>query len=314
MTTFVEARRRIESKDRSFRDKRMPAAEAAALVQNGDHLAIGGCLYSRTPMATLREILRRRPTGLTISRNLTCYEGELFMVAGAVDTLITAWMGIGLPWGLSPIQREWVEKGRINYTEISHLSLGLGYRAGAMGVPFLPTLSMLGSDLIETSGARTMEDPFTGETVAAIPAIFPDVAVIHATRADMAGNAQIKGYAHMDADLAMAATTVILSAEEIVDTEEIRRTPDSTVIPFFAVDAVVEAPFGSYPHEHYGLYDADMKHIDSYARRVKAEGAEGVRAYLEEYIYGPDTFDEYLDLIGRDQLAYRQRKAAELVG
>jgi glutaconate CoA-transferase subunit A len=314
VTAFVDARHRLEAKDRSPRNKRMTAAEAAALVQNGDHLAIGGCLYSRTPMATLREILRRRPAGLTLSRNLLCYEGELFMVAGQATRIITSWMGIGLPWGISPILRACVESGRVEYTEMSHLAVGLSYRAAAMGLPFLPTLTMLGSDLMETSGARTMECPFSGETLALVPALFPDVAVVHVHRADMLGNGQIDGYPHMDADIAAAAATVILSAEEIVPTDEIRRTADSTVIPYFCVDAVVEVPFGSYPSECYGLYDADIKHIDAYARRVKAEGEDGVRAYLADYVYSPATFEEYLDRIGREQLQESRRKAAELVG
>jgi glutaconate CoA-transferase subunit A len=197
---------------------------------------------------------------------------------------------------------------------MSHLAVGLSYRAAAMGLPFLPTLTMLGSDLMETSGARTMECPFSGETLALVPALFPDVAVVHVHRADMLGNGQIDGYPHMDADIAAAAATVILSAEEIVPTDEIRRTADSTVIPYFCVDAVVEAPFGSYPSECYGLYDADIKHIDAYARRVKAEGEDGVRAYLEDYVYSPDTFAEYLDRIGREHLQESRRKAAELVG
>lgn len=314
MATFVEARHRLEAKDRSPRDKRMIAADAAALVRNGDHLAIGGCLFSRTPMVTLREILRRGPTELTLSRNLMCYEGELFMVAGHATRIMTSWMGIGLPWGLSPILRAYVESGRVEYTEMSHLAVGLSYRAAAMGLPFLPTLTMLGSDLMETSGARTMECPFSGETLALVPALFPDVAVVHVHRADMLGNGQIDGYPHMDADIAAAATTVILSAEEIVPTDEIRRTADATVIPYFCVDAVVEAPFGSYPSECYGRYDADITHIDAYARRVKAECDAGVRAYMEEYVYSPDTFEQYLDRIGREQLAKSRRKAAELVG
>ena len=246
---FVEARRRLERKDRSLRDKRMAAKDAAQLVQDGDHVAIGGCLYSRTPLVTLREILRAHRVDLTLSRNLMCYEGELFLVAGAAGTLVTSWIGIGLPWGLSRITREFVEGGKARFEEWSHLALGLRYKAGAMGLPFLPTLSMLGSDLLARSGAQTMTCPFTGETLCLVPALFPDVAVIHVHRADCFGNAQIDGYPHMDADLAAAAATVILSAEEIVSTDEIRRTADRTQIPFFAVDAVVEAPFGSYPHE-----------------------------------------------------------------
>ncbi len=310
--TFVEARRRIEAKDRSLRDKRMTAHDAARLVRDGDHVAIGGCLYSRTPLVTLREILRAGRRDLTLSRNLMCYEGELFLVAGATRTLVTSWIGIGLPWGLSRITREFVEGGQARLEEWSHLALGLRYRAAAMGLPFLPTLSMLGSDLLGRAGARTMTCPFTGETLCLVPALFPDVAVIHVHRADEFGNAQIDGYPHMDADLVAAAATVILSAEEIVSTDEIRRTADRTVIPFFTVDAVVEAPFGAYPHECYGRYEADLDHIGAYARGVAAGGAGAVRAYLGEYVFGPETFEAYLERFGADRLRDQQRAAQEL--
>jgi len=309
---FVEARRRLERKDRSLRDKRAAAKDAAQLVHDGDHVAIGGCLYSRTPLVTLREILRARRVDLTLSRNLMCYEGELFLVAGAAGTLVTSWIGIGLPWGLSRITREFVEGGKARFEEWSHLALGLRYKAGAMGLPFLPTLSMLGSDLLARSGAQTMTCPFTGETLCLVPALFPDVAVIHAHRADCFGNAQIDGYPHMDADLATAAATVILSAEEIVSTDEIRRTADRTQIPFFAVDAVVEAPFGSYPHECYDRYEADLDHIGEYARDVAAGGAAAVRDYLDAYVYGPETFDAYLERFGAGRLLRQQRAAQEL--
>ena len=312
--TFVEARRRLEAKDRSLRDKRMSLSQAAALVKNGDHVAIGGCLYSRTPMAVLREILRHRRTDLTLSRNLMCYEGELFLAAGATRDIITSWIGIGLPWGLSRVVREFVEGGRARLEEWSHLAMGLRYRAAAMGIPFLPTLSMLGSDLQKVTTAQTMICPFTGARLCLIPALFPDVAVVHVHRADRLGNAQIDGYPHMDADIAVAASTVILTAEEIVDTDEIRRRADHTAIPFFAVDAVVEVPYGAYPHECYGLYEADLDHIGTYARRVAAGGTEAVRAYLEEYVYGPETFEAHLAQFGRARLLSQQRAARELTG
>jgi glutaconate CoA-transferase, subunit A len=310
--TFIDARRRLEAKDRSLRDKRTSLAQAASLVKDGDHLAVGGCLYSRTPMAALREILRRRPTRLTLSRNLMCYEGEMFLVAGAAQDIVTSWMAIGLPWGLSRIVREFVEGGRARLEEWSHLAMGLRYRAGAMGVPFLPTLSMLGSDLQKTTGAKTMTCPYTGAHLCLIPALFPDVAVVHVHRADCFGNAQIEGYPHMDADIASAASTVILTAEEIVETDEIRRHADRTAIPFFAVDAVVEAPYGAYPHECYGLYEADLDHIGAYAQRVAAEGPEAVRAYLQDYVYGPETFEVYLERFGRSRLLRQQQAAREL--
>ena len=307
---FAEARRRLETKDRSLRDKRTSLAAAAERVTDGAHVAIGGCLYSRTPMALVREVLRLRRVRLTLSRNLMCYEAELAMVAGACRELVTSWIGIGLPWGLSRIVREFVEGGEVRLEEWSHLAMGLRYHAAAMGVPFLPTFSMLGSDLLATARAKAMACPFTGEQVCLVPALFPDVALIHVHRADPFGNAQIDGYPHMDADIASAASCVVLSAERIVDTEEIRRSADRTVIPFFCVDAVVEAPYGAYPHECYGAYEADLDHIGGYARRVAGEGPAAVRAYLADYVYGPDTFDAYLERFGPDRVR-RQRQAAQ---
>jgi len=309
---FAESRRRLETKDRSLRDKRTSLTAAAEHVTDGAHVAIGGCLYSRTPMALLREVLRLRRAHLTLSRNLMCYEAELAMVAGATQQIVTSWIGIGLPWGLSRIAREFVEGGRARFEEWSHLAIGLRYHAGAMGVPFLPTFSMLGSDLLAGTAAKTMTCPFTGEKVCLVPALFPDIALIHVHRADRFGNAQIDGYPHMDADIAAAASCVILSVEQIVETEEIRRQADRTIIPFFLVDAVLEAPYGAYPHECYGLYEADLDHIGAYARRVAGEGADAVRAYLAEYVYRPDTFEAYLARFGPDRLLHQRRAAEEL--
>ena len=160
---FRDARRRLEAKQKSAGDKLTDLEAAAARIPDGSHVAFGGCLYSRTPLALIRALLRRRPRGLTISRNLMCYEGEWCMVAGAVDRVVTSWMGIGLPWGLSRIMREFVESGRVPVEEWSHLALGLRFRAAAMGVPFLPSLTMLGSDLMGVAGPKTIACPYTGE-------------------------------------------------------------------------------------------------------------------------------------------------------
>jgi glutaconate CoA-transferase subunit A len=313
MTDFRDARRRTERKDRAMRDKLATAEEAVGLVRDGDHVAIGGCLYTRTPLALVRALLRAGRRDLTLSRNLMCYEGELLMVAGAVRRIVASWQGIGLPWGISKVLRDFVEQGRVEMEEWSHLALGLRYRAGAMGVPFLPTLTMLGSDLMGVGGARTMSCPFTGETLCLVPALFPDVALIHVQRADRFGNAQVDGYPHMDADISRAASTVLLSAEEIISDEEIRRQPDRTIIPFFLVDAVVEAPFGSFPHECYGLYEADFAHFDEYVGLINAHGMDGVRQYLDRYVFGPATFADYLDRFGASALLRQRQAARELL-
>jgi glutaconate CoA-transferase, subunit A len=295
---FQAARRRLETKPKSAAEKLVTLEDAVTRIRDGDHVAIGGCLYSRTPLALIWALLRRRPRQLTLSRNLISYEAEWAVVAGAADKLVTSWMGIGLPWGLSRIQREYVESGRLVFEEWSHLALGLRFRAAAMGVPFLPSLTMLGSGLMDVGGSKTLECPYTGATLHAVPALFPDVALLHVHRADRFGNCQIDGYPHMDADIARAATTLLVSAEEIVPDETIKLHPDRTVIPGFAVDALVHAPYGSYPHECYGLYDSEPEHFSVYVDGIKQRGAAGVADYLERYVYGPHDHAGYLALFG----------------
>ena len=310
---FVEARRRLEAKPRVAGEKLTALEDAARRVRDGDHIAIGGCLFSRTSLALLREILKQGRKGLTLSRNLMCYEGEWFMAAGAVQAVVTSWLGIGLPWGISRLLREQIEGGKVRYEEWSHLGLGLRYRAGAMGVPFLPTLTMLGSDLMGVGGAKTISCPFTGQTLCLVPALFPDVAVLHVHRADRFGNCQIDGYPHMDADIARAATTVLVTAEEIIPDDEVRRHPDQTVIPGLVVDALVEVPYGAFPHECYGLYEADFAHFDDYVGAINARGTGAIREYLDRYVYGPATFQEYLGLFGVEALERQTSLAQELV-
>jgi glutaconate CoA-transferase, subunit A len=179
-------------------------------------------------------------------------------------------------------------------------------------VPFLPSLTMLGSDLMAVAGTKSLQDPYSGETLAAIPAFFADVAVLHVHRADRFGNCQIDGYPHMDADMARAATTVLVTCEEIISEEETRRHPDRTVIPGFVVDALVLAPFGAYPHECYGLYHADFEHFAEYTAAIDARGMEAVTDYVARYVDGPASFDDYLALFGGERLQRAQAGAREL--
>jgi len=309
---FQAARRKLEAKSKSGGDKLTSLAQAVARVNDGDQIALGGCLFSRTPLALVRALLRRRPRGLAFSRNLMCYEGEWGLVAGAVDKLVTSWLGIGLPWGVSRILREYVESGRVTFEEWSHLGLGLRFRAAAAGLPFLPSLTMLGSDLMGVGGSKTITCPYTGQTLHAVPALFPDVALLHVHRADRRGNCQIDGYPHMDVDIALAAATVLVTAEEIVPEEEIRRQPDRTVIPGFAVDALVHVPYGSYPHECYGLYDADPDHFTEYVDGIREHGAAGVARYLDRYVYAPETHEQYLELFGSPKLTAARDRARVL--
>jgi glutaconate CoA-transferase, subunit A len=294
-------------------DKLVTLADAAALVNDGDTVVAGGCCYSRTPWAMLLELLRAERRGLTLGRNLMCYESELFLATGAATKLVSSWVGIGLRWGIPKVFREYVERDPSLYEEWSHLSFGLRLMAASMGVPFLPTASLLGSDLLKRLPAQEMRCPFTDELLVAVPALVPDVALIHVHTIDAAGNAQIEGPAYMDVELARAAKTVIVTAEEVVPAEAIVRHADRTQIPGFVVDAVVEVPFGSYPHECHGRYEADFTHFDAYAEQVSRDGVAGVEAYLAECVERPGSFPAFLDMVGASALLEQRRRARELV-
>ena len=298
----------------SAADKRVTLADAAALVRDGDTVVAGGCCYSRTPWAMLTELLRAGRRDLTLCRNLMSYEAELFLTTGAARKLIASWVGIGLRWGIPKVFREYVERDPQIYEEWSHLSFGMRLMAASMGMPFLPTASLLGSDLLERTPAQHIRCPFTDELLVAVPALVPDVAVIHVHRVDAEGNAQVEGPVYMDVEYARAAKTVIVTAEEVVPSETIVRHADRTVIPGFVVDAVVEVPFGAYPHECHGRYEADFAHFDTYTEMVSGGGVDGVQTYVREYVEEPGSFAGFLDLIGASALLEQRRRALELVG
>ena len=209
--------------------------------------------------------------------------------------------------------RLYTETHRARFEEWSHMAVGLRFRAGAMGVPFLPMRSMMGSDVIgQLPDTRQIDCPFTGEQLVLVPALNPEFALIHVQRCDAYGNAQIDGLPFMDLDLAMAANRVILTTERIVSNDQIRRAPDQTKIPFLAVDAVVEVPFGSAPHECYGLYEPLFNHLDGYAAQIRQEPEEGMRSYLERYFYGPKSWTDYLDLLGLEELLDASRRGRSI--
>lgn len=313
MTAIVaEARADLEARRRRVADKRVSAADAVRLVEDGHHVAIGGANYARTPMALLFELLRQGRRDLTLSRPLSCYEVELFLGTGMATTVVSSWVGIGHDWGLARIVRHYVENGLASFEEWSHLALGLRYKAGAMGVPFLPTATMLGSELARYRDGAEITCPFTGQKLFAVPSLNPDVALVHVHRADQFGNAQIDGYPLMDVDMTRAARRVVISAEEIVATDEIRRSARATVIPHFAVDAVVEAPHGAYPHECFGRYEADAGHFAEYMTAVREKGPDAVSEYVGAHVSSHRDFASFLESVGAERLRELEQQASEL--
>ena len=287
-------------KPRKLVDKLMSEQEAISnFVYDGCY--IGTELYGtvRCPMSLSRELVRQGKKDLRV-----CGQGvlelDLWMAAGLVKKLDITYIGLEV-YGTSNALRRAVESGQIvSCVEWSNASISWRMKAAAMGVPFLPARSMLGTDMIKYSAAKVVEDPFTGLKVCLIPALILDVALIHVHRADRYGNAQIEGITGFGAEMARACKRLILSAEKIVPTDEIRKYPDRTIIPYYLVDAVVHAPFGSHPGEMAYDYGRDEPVIREWVESSKT--AEGAKAYLDKYVYGVANHQEYMELIGKERL------------
>ncbi len=313
MTAYQELRKKTEARDHSLRERVMSLEEAAGLVKEGDLIGLGGSTMSRTPLAMIWALIRAGAKGHTIARGISCQEGDLTFASGLCNHVITSWMSHGLNWGVSKIMRNYTEQKRAVFEEWSHMAMGLRFRAGAMGLPFLPMRAMMGSDLMgRLPNVKTMECPFTGEKLVAVPALNPDIAFIHVQRCDAYGNAQMDGLPFLDADLAMAANRVVMTTERIISNDQIRRAPDHTRIPFFTVDAVVEVPFGCAPHECYGVYEPFFSHHDYYADLLKKDAEKGVAEYLQRFYYEPKDWNDYLGRLGMAELQDAARRGRSI--
>jgi hypothetical protein len=188
--------------------------------------------------------------------------------------------------------------------DFSHLAMVSRFLAGEMGLPFMPTKSLLGSDLLAyTSGGHKkkfeiVENPWnSGEPVVLLPAVNPDVSIVHVQRADPMGNLFIEGFSTHEPEMIRASGTVIVTCEELVSTEEARRHPERTTIPFLHVSAVVHQPWGAHPTSVHRYYDYDGEHIHHYQACAR-QGGQALRDYLDRYVSGCRTFEEYLERIG----------------
>jgi glutaconate CoA-transferase subunit A len=189
-----------------------------------------------------------------------------------------------------------MESGEVEVCEWTNYALACRLRAAASGVPYIPARCMLGTDTFLRSAAKEIACPFTGKKLVALPAIYPDVAIIHVHESDPYGNCRIRGITIADLDLARASKRVIVTAERLVTNDEIRSAPNATAIPAYCVDAVCEVPYGSYPGNMQGEYFSDEEHLARWLR-VERDEAE-FRAFLDRHIYSVPDFGSYLQLCG----------------
>lgn len=287
-------------KSKELVDKRMSEAEAVSrFIHDGDY--IGTELYGtvRCPMSLVREIIRQGKKDLRLAGQ-GVMELDMLLAAHTVKEIDLTYVGLEV-YGVSNGLRREVESGRVEtVVDWSNASIAWRFKAAAMGVPFIPVRSNLGTDTFKHSAAKVVECPFTGKPICLLPALILDVGLIHVHRADKYGNAQIEGISGFAAEMARASKRLIISAEEIVDEEEIRTHPNRTIIPYYLVDAVVHAPFGSHPGEMCYLYRRDEEKIREWVEAAKTE--KTTQAYFQRYIHDIPDHQAYLDLIGRERL------------
>lgn len=287
---------------RQSADKRTSLKEAVSALKDGNSLSFGG-MGGGVCVAAAHEIVRQGQKHLTIIGDSVVENADFLIGMGQVDRLEIAWCGEALA-GLAYNFRRAAEEEfphKIELEEYSNFAMGMRFLAGAMNLPYLPTRCLLGSDLVRYNPRiKVMDDPYGGKPVALVPAAEPDVAVIHVSRADKRGNAQILGFTSNAENIARAAKYTIVTCEELVTAEEIQKHPNLTSIPGYCVDAVVELPYGSHPWNMPYAYAYDlpfhMEMIDSF------KTPEGFRAWMHTWCLTTGSHEGYLERLGRKRL------------
>lgn len=276
-----------DEKDRRLVDKRMTEQEAVSrFVHDGDYITYDTNVWRRGPSSLMREIIRQRKKNLWVAAKFSMHDVTLLTAGGCVSKIDVGWMEVG------KVITEAMRRGEVRLYEWTNGALAYRHLAGALGVPFLPLRYVGGTDVFRNSGAKLIEDPYTGQPICLVPAVNPDVALIHVNQCDMYGNARIFGPGLAPVETALASKRVIISTEEIIDPDEIRKHPGRTTIPYYVVDAVVYAPFGCYPGTVPGLYRADIQHLMEYGA-AQAQGK--MDEYLDKWVYSVSSHAEMLE-------------------
>jgi glutaconate CoA-transferase subunit A len=270
-------------------------------VPDGSSVVMGTALESFIPFAAGREIIRQRKRSLTLIGPISDILFDQLIGAGCVRKVRAAWVG-NVITGSGYNFRRAVEGGAVEIEDHSNLTLALALRAGAMGVPFMPSRTALGSDLFKTNlNLKIMSCPFTGEALTAVAAIVPDVAIVHVQRADEFGNAHAWGNLGVTREACLASKHVIITAEEIVSPEVVNSDPNRVVTPGFRVSAVVRAPWGAHPSPVPGYYNRDHQAFLDYQR--DSQTPEAFADWQAKWVDDAKSGDDYLALLGEERTA-----------
>jgi glutaconate CoA-transferase subunit A len=267
-----------------MRDKRVSLEEAIGSVPDGARLALGGNTLHRGPGAAVHELVRQGKRELEIVKTAGAYDVDLLCGMGCAASVAVGFVGFETVFGMAPSYRRAVESGQVEAKEHACYTVISGLRAAIQGVPFMPIAGLTGSDVPGVRDFRVVIDPYTGQSVIAIPALVPDVAIVHVHEADAQGNARITGTRFEDVLMVQAARRVILTAERIVDGASFEVAPETVAIAGFMVDAVVDAPGGAWPFSCAGLYDYDGAYLAAYVEASRQEIT--LRRFVAEHLAG----------------------------
>jgi glutaconate CoA-transferase subunit A len=292
-----KAREFFRTKNRKLESKLMSVKEAVEkYVHDGEYLTLGGFGANRVPIAVAHEIVRRGRKNMGFAGHTSTHDFQI-LCAGEVFNKVDVAYIVGLEArGLSPNARRYMESGKVEVSEWTNYSLSVRFKAAAAGVSFYPSRNIMGTDTFKFSGAKIIECPFTGTKYAAMPALYPDVSVLHVHESDIYGNCRVRGITVSDFDVARASKHLIITCERLISIDEIRRDPSMTVIPYWLVDAVCEVPYGSYPGNMYAEYFSDEEHIREWLK-VEEDPVE-FKKFLDKNIYSCKDHFEYIEKNG----------------
>lgn len=246
-------------------NKQCTVAELAALVPNGASIALGGSFLHRGPFAFVRELIRQGKRDLELVKQSPGYDVDILCRAGVLRRVRAGIVAMEGNFGLAPWYRRAVERREIELEEHACASLTAGLRAAAFGVPFQPCGGLHGSGLPELNGWACLDDPYgSGQKTYVVPAIRPDFAVIQASEVDALGNVRVHGTAHWDRIMSRAAGSVLVVAEKVVDSVVFEAQPESTLVPYFMVQAYAVAPGSAWPGSCWPDYAIDYPAVEAY--------------------------------------------------
>ena len=272
----------------------------AELVSDGASVVLGTSLESLIPFAAGHELIRQQKKRLTLIGPISDILFDQMVGGGCVQKIRAAWVG-NVITGSGYNFRRAVESGAVEIEDHSNLTIAMALKAGAMGVPFMPTRTALGSDLFRTNlNLKQSCCPFTGETVCLVRSIQPDVAIVHVQRADKYGNSLSWGNLGVSKDACLASRHILLTAEEIVPSAKISSDPNRGVAPGFRVSAVAHVPYGAHPSAVPGFYNRDHQAFIDYRNCSRSES--GFIAWRKEWVDTVTDCGDYLNLLGAERL------------